>query len=95
MNAIFRLPIKIKEKKEEKIMWTRKKLYILYLCWMPMIALAFAYFAVRPAGDTIGIIAENIGAIALFGILYSYLRNILDKKKEIMYPIQVNLKKER
>jgi hypothetical protein len=77
-------PIRIR-KKEERIMsekWSRKKLFVMYLLWMPIIAVAFAYYTILPAGSTVGLVAENIAAVALFGILYSYMRSVLERKRE-------------
>lgn len=91
MTISFGFPIKIKE--EESMEWTRKKLFVMYVLWMPIIAMAFTYYNLRPVGDTIGLIAENIGAVALFGILYSYLRSVLERKKEKR--IEVNLKRKK
>jgi len=62
--------------------WSRKKLFVMYVLWIPIITMAFSYYAMRPAGDTIGLISENVGAIALFSIVYSYLRSVLDRKRE-------------
>jgi hypothetical protein len=62
--------------------WSRKKLFVLYVLCIPLVAMCFTYYAMRGASDTVGLISENLGAIILFGITYSYLRAVLERKRE-------------
>lgn len=58
---------------------SKKKLFVLYLLSMPLIACLFVYYGMRQ--DTVGLVAENAGAIWLFFLVYLYLRAILERRK--------------
>jgi len=80
--SIFRLPIKIIEREEEKMIenWSRKKLFVLYLVSMPFIAMFFVYYAMN-VDTSIGTISLLTGGIILFAVVYIYLRAVLEERK--------------
>lgn len=62
-----------------EIQWSRKKTYVLYLMSMPFIAGLLVYWAMN-AYTMVGTVSLLAGAIILFAIVETYMREVLQRK---------------
>jgi uncharacterized membrane protein len=68
-------------KKNMEIQWNRKKTYVAYLVSMPFLAALFVYWTMN-AYTMVGTVSLLLGSIILYAETESYLREVLQRKKE-------------